>query len=56
MRHLIILMRCGVNGTTRWMKVELHHGTCIDEKLDKGNLCPACPKVYDYIRHSRNNI
>ena len=29
----------------RWMKVELGHLTSVCSELDKGNVCPACPKV-----------
>ena len=29
----------------RFMKVELRHLSFISDKLDKGNTCPACPKV-----------
>lgn len=31
------------------MKVELRHLTSVCSELDKGNVCPACPKVQLYI-------
>ena len=29
----------------RWMMVELRHLTSVCPQLDRGNMCPACPKV-----------
>ena len=30
---------------TRWLKVELRQLTSVCPKLDRGNVCPGCPKV-----------